>query len=134
MAALHARCFTRPPPWSVAAFTGLLTGPSVFALTRTGAFLIGRAAAGEAELLTLAVAPEARRRGLARALLHGFETAAARRGADAAFLEVAADNAPAIALYHGAGWREVGRRPGYCTAPGECPVDALIFRRALAAP
>ncbi|RMD95053.1 MAG: ribosomal-protein-alanine acetyltransferase, partial [Alphaproteobacteria bacterium] len=59
MAALHARVFTsHPAAWSAAAFSGLLAEPSVFALEGAGAFLLARVVADEAELLTLAVAPE----------------------------------------------------------------------------
>jgi ribosomal-protein-alanine N-acetyltransferase len=87
--------------------------------------------AGEAELLTLAVAPPARRRGRGRALLAAFEQGARERGACEAFLEVAADNAPAVALYAGAGYSELGRRPGYYSRAAGA-VDALLMGRALA--
>ena len=51
MAALHARSFTTPRPWSEAEITELLASPLVFALTRPGAFLLGRVVAGAALLL-----------------------------------------------------------------------------------
>jgi ribosomal-protein-alanine N-acetyltransferase len=127
MAALHAAAFTRPRPWSEAEFAALLAAPGVFACTRAQGFALGRAIADEAELLTLAVHPEARRRGLGRALVAAFEAGARRAGARAAFLEVAADNAAALALYAGAGWRPAGRRPGYYAG-----TDALVLCRALA--
>ena len=102
LAALHARCFDEsPPPWSAAAFAGALAAPGAFLLTAGGAFLLGRVVADEAELLTLAVAPENRRQGTARALLGRFEAGARARGAAGAFLEVAASNAAARALYYG---------------------------------
>ena len=73
LAALHARCFTIPRPWSAAEFAGFLADPLAFLLVEGDAgFLLGRAVAGEAELLTLAVAPEARRRGLGQRLVGRF--------------------------------------------------------------
>ncbi len=133
-AALHARAFASPPPWSAAAFAATLADPAAFLLTRPGALLVGRAAAGEAELLTLATDPAARRQGHARALLAAFEAHALGRGAVAAFLEVAEDNTGARALYAGAGWVQAGRRPGYYRRPGAAPAAALILRKALTPP
>ncbi|MRX49428.1 GNAT family N-acetyltransferase [Paracoccus sp. S-4012] len=124
LAALHARCFTAPPPWSAAAFADILSLPGAFLILQPGGFLVGRVVADEAELLTLAVAPEARRHGLGRALCEGFAAAGRANGAASAFLEVAEDNAPARALYAAAGWREAGRRRGYY-GPGR---DAMILR------
>lgn len=132
LAALHARAFTSPPPWSAAAFAAALADPACFTLTRPGALLVGRAAAGEAELLTLATDPGLRRQGLGRALLAAFEAEARARGATEAFLEVAEDNAAARALYAGAGWAQVGRRPGYYPRAGAAPAAALILRKPLA--
>ena len=67
LASLHKLCFVTPAPWDAASFAGFLADPLAFLLVEGDAgFLLGRAVAGEAELLTLAVAPEARRRGLGR--------------------------------------------------------------------
>ncbi|MDF1854667.1 GNAT family N-acetyltransferase [Pseudooceanicola sp.] len=138
LAALHARAFTTPRPWGAEEFTALLASPGVFCLTAPatataglGALLLGRVVADEVELLTLATAPEARRCGHGRALLAGFEAAAAGRGAGSAFLEVAADNAAALALYQSAGWIEAARRPGYFRAPDGHRSDAVILRKSL---
>ncbi len=90
-------------------------------------FLLGRILAGEAEVLTLAVHPDARRRGIGRDLLARFLARAAAGGAARAFLEVAEDNPGALALYAAAGFAAVGRRRGYA-APG---VDALVMARDL---
>jgi ribosomal-protein-alanine N-acetyltransferase len=76
-------------------------------------FAIGRAQAGEAEILTIAVRPGERRRGIGRLLLRALMTEAARRGAAELFLEVAEPNAIARALYMSLDAREVGRRPRY---------------------
>jgi ribosomal-protein-alanine N-acetyltransferase len=129
LARLHARAFTTPPPWSAASFAATLADPAAFLLTEPGALLVGRVAAGEAELLTLATDPDARRQGLARRLLAAFDAEARHRGATEAYLEVAEDNAGARALYAAAGWQQAGRRPGYYGGG----VAALILRKSLAA-
>ncbi len=129
LAALHGRVFTVPRPWSAAEIVGLLESTGMFLLAEPQGFLMGRAIAGEAELLTLAVAPEARRQGIGARLVAGFLTEARARQAESAFLEVAADNLAALALYDAAGFRQAGRRRGYyATATG--PVDALVLSRA----
>jgi [ribosomal protein S18]-alanine N-acetyltransferase len=132
LAALHARVFDSPPPWSAEAFAATLEDPAVFALLEPGALLIGRAAGGEAELLTLATDPAQRRQGRARALLARFDAEALARGARTAFLEVAEDNVPARSLYAACGWEQAGRRPGYYTRTGGERVAALVLRRRLA--
>lgn len=130
LADLHARCFTLPRSWSSAEFADLLASPHAFLLTRPHGFLLGRTVADEAELLTLAVAPEARRQGIARDLLAEFAATSRARGATRAFLEVAADNAPARALYRATGWREAGRRRRYY-APD---LDAIVMDLPLDGP
>ena len=132
LAALHARCFTTPRPWTEVEFADFLADPLAFLLVEGDAgFLLGRAVAGEAELLTLAVTPEARRRGLGQRLVSRFLYQARLRGADSAFLEVAADNLAAQSLYVRAGFAPAGRRRGYYrTASGES-LDALVLRRVL---
>lgn len=133
MAALHARCFTTPRPWSAAEIAALQADPLCFCLQRDGAFLIGRVVAGEAELLTLAVAPETRRKGVGRALLTGFLAESARRGAEQAFLEVTEENDPALALYATGGFAQAGRRRGYYRRADGSALDALVMVRSLSA-
>ena len=113
LAHLHGLSFTRPRPWTAAEFAGLLDSPHAFLLARPKGFLLGHVVADQAELLTLAVAPDARRQGIARDLVAEFAATSRARGAARAFLEVAADNGPAQALYLAAGWRESGRRRRY---------------------
>ena len=74
--------------------------------------------------------PAARRRGFARALLAHAERLAVAAGCHTIHLEVDARNAPALACYAEAGFREVGRRPGYYPGPGG---DAVLLARALPA-
>lgn len=133
LAALHAACFTMPRPWRAAEFAAFLESPGVYLCGDARGFALGRALAGEAELLTLAVHPDHRRAGLGRALVAGFETAAWAGGATVAFLEVAENNAAAVALYVAAGYARAGCRPGYYAGPDGRRVDALMLRKALAA-
>lgn len=132
LAALHARAFTTPRSWSAKEFAGWLADPLAFLLVEGDAgFLLGRAVAGEAELLTVAVAPEARGRGLGQRLVSRFLYQARLRGAEVAFLEVAEDNAPARRVYSRAGFTQTGRRRGYYRTPEGRPVDALVMQRVL---
>jgi ribosomal-protein-alanine N-acetyltransferase len=129
LARLHARCFsTTPRPWTASEFGELLQHPGCFLLTEPEGFLLGRVVAGEAELLTLAVAPEARRQGIARRLLAAFDARAHAAGAETAFLELSAANEAALAAYRGCGWQDAGRRRGYYRDEAGNPVDALVLR------
>lgn len=127
LAAVHATAFDAP--WSAAEIVELMAGPGVFGFlaARTGMILC-RVVAGEMEVLTLAVAPDARRKGVAKALMAAALGAARQAGANATFLEVAADNAPAAALYAGLGFRRAGVRKGYYRQGRPGPVDALVMR------
>jgi ribosomal-protein-alanine N-acetyltransferase len=133
MAALHAAAMTLPRPWTAAEFTALLAAPGTFVVGDLAAFAAGRTVLDEAELLTLATHPLHRRQGLGRARLDAFEAEAAARGARTAHLEVAADNAPALALYEARGYRRVGLRRGYYRGPDGAAVDALLLRKSLVA-
>ncbi|MCZ8149629.1 MAG: GNAT family N-acetyltransferase [Roseomonas sp.] len=129
LAALHAAAFEPAERWDVAAIATLLAMPGVFGLHIPGAgFVLARVAADEAEILTLAVIPPARRRGHAGALLAGAMAGALLRGAGTMFLEVSDHNGAARGLYAQAGFAEAGRRRRYY-ADG---ADALVLRRALA--
>ncbi len=128
MAALHAQCFAVPRPWSEKEFASLLASPGVIDLRQPEGFLIGRVVSDEAELLTLAVAADARRQGTGKALTRSFLTEAKAKGATQAFLEVAADNSGAIGLYRGLGFAQTGLRKGYFGGK-----DALVLARSLSA-
>jgi ribosomal-protein-alanine N-acetyltransferase len=133
LAALHARAFDTP--WDTATFRVLLASPGVFgaAAADGSGFALARVAADEAELLTIAVDPTGRRSGLGTALLERVVIDVATAGAGVLHLEVAVDNAAAIALYAGAGFHEAGRRRGYYTRAGG-RVDALVMTLALNSP
>lgn len=131
LARIHGESFTVPRPWSATEIEAMLATSGTFLVVKPDGFVIGRALAGEAELLTLAVAPPARCRGLGAALVAAFLDRAAAAGAERAFLEVAADNAAARALYARAGFAEAGRRPGYYRRPDGGATDALLLVRAV---
>ncbi|HEX4635368.1 MAG TPA: GNAT family N-acetyltransferase [Rhizomicrobium sp.] len=124
LAALHAACFA--DAWNAAAIAQLLATPGAFAFHHKDGFVLARMAGDEAEILTLAVAPNARGRGLGRALLQSAIAGAAAHGAQTMFLEVGADNPHALALYAGLGFAKVGTRKGYYASG-----DALVLRLSL---
>jgi len=119
LAAVHARAFA--DAWSAEAIRELLESPGSFALVAEDegaplAFILARTAADEGEILTLATLREARRRGLARALMTAAADLARERGATRLLLEVAETNGAARALYEGLGYETVGRRAAYYAA------------------
>ena len=130
-AVLHATAFAAP--WDAAAFSALVDQDGVFVLAEPDGFILLRTVADEAEILTLAVRPDARRRGLGARLVREGGISAAVRGARRLFLEVAEGNAAARALYAGAGFDVAGRRPGYYARSGGDREDALILARNLSA-
>ena len=135
MAELQSRSFD--DRWSASAMTGLLSQPGVAGslLLLTGTelpigYVLWRAAGGEAEILSLAVDPRYRRLGHGRRLVDACLADAARTGARCVFLEVGERNRAARHVYEHAGFREVGRRPGYYRG-SRGPEDALTYRREL---
>ena len=134
-APLHAAAFRRG--WSEDELEQLLLDRSVIAhramVGRSLAgFILSRLAAGEAEILSVAVAPARRGRGLARKLLDLHLRRLAGLGVTAVFLEVDEDNAPARRLYDRARFRDAGRRPAYYARGNAAPANALVLRRDLA--
>jgi [ribosomal protein S18]-alanine N-acetyltransferase len=130
LAGIHAASFKRG--WSEEEFARLLTeratvgDRAAIGRTLTG-FIISRLTAGEAEILSVAIAPPYRGRGLARPLLQQHMRRLAGAGARIVFLEVGEGNTPAERLYRRAGFYEVGRRAGYYDGGG----TALVLRRDL---
>jgi [ribosomal protein S18]-alanine N-acetyltransferase len=129
LAALHQTSF--PDPWNKAAICELLAGPGVFAHFTDSGFVMARAAGGEAEILTLAVAVTARGQGLGRRLLQSAATHATALGAQRMYLEVGADNPAALALYAGLGFARVGQRKAYYASSG---ADAWVMQVKLPLP
>jgi len=135
LARVHASCFAEP--WDAEALRRFIEKPGMLALvaqdaaeTDLQAFILVQLAADESEIISLGTYFSARRSGLAHALLAQAIAEAARRGAKAMFLEVAEDNAAALALYHRCGFALRARRKAYYERPGGA-VDALVLRRPL---
>ncbi|WP_036376801.1 ribosomal protein S18-alanine N-acetyltransferase [Micromonospora sp. ATCC 39149] len=84
------------------------------------------AAPDEAWVQNIAVARDAQRRGVGRALLEALLAEAARRGVRSTLLEVAANNGPAQRLYATYGFEPIGVRRGYYQPSN---TDALVMRR-----
>jgi ribosomal-protein-alanine N-acetyltransferase len=91
-------------------------------------YVVALVMADEGEIADVAVAPAARRRGVARALLDRVAADARDAGVGALYLEVRESNSAARALYGSLGFETVGRRRGYYQRPAE---DALLLRRGL---
>ena len=143
LAAIHAAAFPPGEQWEAGAMALQLALPGGFGFIATtsgattsgattggaaaGGLVLARVAADEAEVLTLGVAPDARRMGLGRALLHRAMAMAMARGAASMVLEVAEGNEAAGALYGASGFVAVGRRRRYYPGGG----DALILRALL---
>jgi ribosomal-protein-alanine N-acetyltransferase len=114
LAAIHEAGFPPGMAWRAADIRGLMEMPGCFVLWQPGdALIMCRVGGGEAEVLTLATAPPARRQGRACRLLDAAIEACRGLGAEALFLEVGEGNAAAQALYCAAGFTEVARRPRY---------------------
>lgn len=88
-------------------------------------FLVGLGATTEWEIENVAVAPDARRRGLGTHLVGEFLDFAKDEGAESVFLEVRESNHAARALYEKWAFVESGRRRGYYADPAE---DAMVYR------
>ena len=132
IARLHASLFEKP--WDEAAIGTVLAHPGSVAMVvaagvprRVGGFALAQVAADEAELLTLGVAAAWQRHGVGAKLVDGIKRAAARAGANRLYLEVAQSNAPALALYAKAGFRETGRRKGYYERRDGTRDDAIML-------
>ena len=134
IAALHGASFHRG--WSDGEIERLLIDRNVVAhramVGRSLAgFILSRLIAGEAEILSVAVAPARRGRGLSRRLLDLHLRRLVALGTRAVFLEVDEDNLPARRLYARAGFHEVGRRESYYQDRPDKSTAALVLRRDL---
>ena len=132
IAELHGTLFS--PPWSEESVRALLDHPAATAFVavvgnpkQCVGFVLAQLAADEAEILSIGVAKDWQCKGVGKRLLEGVARAAQRAEAKTLFLEVAADNDAALALYARAGFLGTGLRRGYYELSGAAAVDAVTF-------
>jgi ribosomal-protein-alanine N-acetyltransferase len=119
--------------WTASQCAGLMPMPGVWLTIARDrdepvGFALSRLTVGEAELLLLAVRPDARGRGVGKSLLDHFQQAAISRGAHRLHLEVR-DGNPAVNLYRSSGFTLSGRRPRYYSGGGGELYDALSLSK-----
>jgi [ribosomal protein S18]-alanine N-acetyltransferase len=136
LADIHGTAFTRP--WDALEFERCLADRGIFAdgvflrgRSEPVGFVLSRRVGDEAEILSVAMAPEARGFGYARPLLEHHLQTLAQAGVRDVFLEVEEGNRPARALYRGHGFREIGRRAGYYARPDGTRAAAITMGRTL---
>jgi len=124
-----------PTPWSRKLFAEELArefSDALVAVPREGGGIQGYAVCwtvlDESHLLNIAVRPDARGKGVGRALLLECIRRGARAGADRIHLEVRAGNGPALRMYEREGFSYAGFRRGYYSDTGE---DAILLSRDL---
>ena len=135
-ARLHAAEFAYP--WSAEEIADLIAASSTLSASaldpatgRVRGFVLARVAADEAEILTIAVETAAQGKGVGRALMREALRQAANAGARTIFLEVAAENAAAVALYLRLGFLKVAERTGYYRKKSGQRATAIMMRRGL---
>ena len=122
LAKLHQTCFPHKP-WGADDFADLQKSGCEIIASQNG-FIVWRATLDEAEIITIGVHPDARRSGIAAAMLGIMAADLKKRGVKHIFLEVAADNVAARALYEQDGFVQIGVRPKYYDG-----VDAILMRK-----
>ena len=132
---LHRTCFPEEP-WEPQAMEQIMAMAGFFGFMvweddEPVGFALALDLGGECEILALGVVPGRRRAGTGSALLAAMYEEALLRGGHSVFLEVAADNAGARALYATGGFVQISRRRNYYRRPGG-PIDALVLRRVIA--
>jgi [ribosomal protein S18]-alanine N-acetyltransferase len=128
---VHGQSFTHG--WSVSAFQELLNKPTTrlyaaYEAENLVALVLAAVVLPECEILTVATAPSARRKGIGRGLLQHMLGKVRQAGAEDIHLEVATDNEAAIGLYHSLGFQKAGLRKAYYDRRPAPPVDALVLK------
>ena len=131
MAKIHALSFKEPRPWSVKEFADLLASPHTHIVTSDNGFAFVQIAGPEAELLTIAVHPCARRNGEGSNLLRNVLGTAEAAQCEEIFLEVVETNQPAIALYHAYGFENRATRKDYYNGPNGVKSHAVVMHKKL---
>ena len=120
VANLHKVCFPHKP-WGADEFCDLKKSGCEIVASENG-FIVWRTVCDEAEIITIGVHPDARGTGIAIAMLGLMENEVKKSGAKQIFLEVSAENVPAINLYKKCGFVQNGRRPRYYDG-----IDAILM-------
>lgn len=111
VADLHKLCFPHKP-WGADEFRDLKKSGCEIVASENG-FIVWRTVCDEAEIITVGVHPDARGAGIAIAMLGLMENEIKKAGVKKIFLEVSAENVPAINLYKKCGFVQNGHRPKY---------------------
>lgn len=124
IANLHKLCFPNKP-WSASDFADLKKSGCEIIVSQNG-FAVWRNVADESEIITIGVAPDARRNGIASAMLAIIEKNVKNQGVKKIFLEVASTNIAGQKLYENNGYKVVGTRPKYYDG-----IDAILMAKNL---
>lgn len=125
-----------PSPWTEGMFSDSLNNGHLCFIMLDGqdiicGYTVLYVAVGECHILNICVDPDRQGQGAGGELLQHVLGQAAILGAEQAILEVRPSNLPAIALYQGQGFQQIGRRKDYYPAPGSHREDALVFGKSL---
>lgn len=135
VATLHARSFYRGwPRQDIEAYLGDADTPTLVACDakrRVAGFAMLRLLGDDAELMTIAVDPKFRNKGVGAALMHACFEDLRMTPSRRMILEVAADNPSAIRLYEKLGFVKLSERQGYYARPDGRPATALVMARDL---
>ncbi len=133
LTAIHQECF--PTYWSINSFNDFFSVDGTLALLAENPHAVGmmvyRLHHEQADIITIAVRPACRRRGIARALLAQAMQTMASRGVNAIFLDVEDGNVAALQLYETHGFTVINRRKHYYKQKDGSFTDALVMTRKL---
>ncbi len=134
LTAIHTECF--PRYWNRQAFTDFFSVDNTFALLvesaeKPVAMIVYRVAMEDADIITIAVLPGSRRKGIARMLLEKIIADCGRKGVQKIFLEVEDGNSAGLSLYEQAGFRHISRRKLYYQQLDGSLTDALVMEKRL---
>lgn len=133
LAAIHKECF--PNYWNIDAFSDFFSVSGTHALLMQDGqplgMLVYRQAHEDADIITVCVLPQARRSGIARALMTIAMASLKEMGAKKLFLDVEDGNSAALALYESLGFTHIRRRKLYYRQKNGSYTDALVMSRKL---
>ena len=131
MAQIHREAFVLERPWTAEEFDHLAAQPSSKILSVADCFVFGRLTLEELEILTIACSPSEQRQGYAFMLMMELLSITKKEGGHSVYLEVAADNIAARALYHRLGFDQAGCRKNYYKRRNGLSCDAFLLKKSL---